>query len=99
MRRAQGATLDGVGLRFDRRLPDRGYAYVGVSRAKVRSSVFHVGKIRQTDWLPVGDAKDDEHTLLSFLSESIDNEEEESSEPETDSPEPSSGDFNQSSGE
>ncbi|CAE7809429.1 pif1, partial [Symbiodinium necroappetens] len=27
MRRAQGATLDGVGLYFDRRLPDRGYAY------------------------------------------------------------------------
>ena len=28
VRRAQGMTLDMVGLRFDRRNPDRGYAYV-----------------------------------------------------------------------
>ena len=54
MRRAQGATLNGVGLCFDRRMPDRGYAYVGTSRAKIRTSVFHMGKLRQTDWLPVG---------------------------------------------
>ena len=37
MRRAQGATLHNVGLVFDRRKPDRGYAYVGASRAKTRT--------------------------------------------------------------
>lgn len=54
MRRAQGSTLDLVGLKFDRRRPDRGYAYVGVSRAKRRTDVFHLGHIRRSDWLPVG---------------------------------------------
>ena len=43
IRRAQGATLDKVGLWFDRRLPDRGYAYVGVSRAKRQADVFLMG--------------------------------------------------------
>ena len=93
MRRAQGATLEGVGLLFDRRKPDRGYAYVGTSRAKLRSSVFHVGRLRQTDWLPVGEANDQEHTTLSVLSESTDNEGEEESEPETSSAEPGTSDF------
>ena len=96
MRRAQGATLEGVGLWFDRRLPDRGYAYVGVSRAKLRDSVFHVGKLRQTDWLPVGEPTEDEHTRLSIFSESSNNEEEESSELESQSLEASSGDFDRS---
>ncbi|CAE7859312.1 unnamed protein product, partial [Symbiodinium necroappetens] len=94
-----GATLEGVGLWFDRRLPDRGYAYVGVSRAKLRDSVFHVGKLRQTDWLPVGEPTEDEHTHLSIFSESSNNEEEESSELESQSPEPSSGDFDRSADE
>ena len=93
MRRAQGATLEGVGLLFDRRKPDRGYAYVGTSRAKLRSNVFHVGRLRQTDWLPVGEANDQEHTTLSVLSESTDNEGEEESEPETSSAEPGTSDF------
>eukprot|EP00971_Amphidinium_carterae_P347996 6490264-Amphidinium_carterae.1 len=39
MRRAQGATLNLVGLYFDRKLPERGYAYVGTSRAKYRDDV------------------------------------------------------------
>ena len=99
MRRAQGATLEGVGLWFDRRLPDRGYAYVGVSRAKLRDSVFHVGKLRQTDWLPVGEPTEDEHTCLSIFSESSNNEEEESSELESQSLEASSGDFDRSADE
>ena len=71
MRRAQGATLDKVGLWFDRKLPDRGYAYVGLSRAKRRADVFLMGKIRRTDWRPVGgEARPGEQTELSALSES-----------------------------
>ncbi|CAE7482276.1 Usp17ld [Symbiodinium sp. CCMP2592] len=85
MRRAQGATLEGIGLWFDRRRPDRGYAYVGTSRAKQKLSVFHVGRLRQTDWLPVGLPREDEHTQLSGLSESTDAEDEESSDLESDS--------------
>ena len=54
IRRAQGMTLDMVGLRFDLRLPDRGYAYVGASRVRRRCDLYHVGKLRRTDWLPVG---------------------------------------------
>eukprot|EP00439_Symbiodinium_sp_Y106_P044720 s710_g5.t1 len=92
MRRAQGATLDAVGLLFDRRLPDSGYAYVGTSRAKSRSSVYHLGHLRQTAWLPVGGDPSQEHTSLSALSESSD-EQEESEQPSSDSPEAKSSDF------
>ena len=92
MRRAQGATRDAIGLLFDRRMPDRGYAYVGTSRAKLSSMVFHLGRIRQTDWLPVGGTASEEHTCLSALSDSSD-EQEESEEPPTESPEAASTDF------
>ena len=54
MRRAQGSTLDLVGLKFDRRRADRGYAYVGVSRAQRQEDVYHLGHIRRSDWRPVG---------------------------------------------
>ena len=71
MRRAQGVTLEKVGLWFDRMLPDRGYAYVGLSRAKRRADVFLMGKIRRTDWRPVGgEGRPGEQTELSALSES-----------------------------
>ena len=71
MRRAQGATLEKVGLWFDRKLPDRGYAYVGLSRAKRRADVFLMGNIRRTDWRPVGgEGRPGEQTELSALSES-----------------------------
>eukprot|EP00971_Amphidinium_carterae_P029233 575328-Amphidinium_carterae.1 len=71
MRRAQGATLHLVGLHFDRRLPDRGYAYVGTSRAKYRDDVYLVGSVRSTDWLPVGgNNRGGEQSIVSALSES-----------------------------
>ena len=54
MRKAQGSTLDLVGLLFDRRRADRGYAYVGASRAKRMADVYLLGRIRRSDWLPVG---------------------------------------------
>ena len=49
VRRAQGMTLDMVGLRFDRRNPDGGYAYVGASRVRRRCDLYHVGRLRRTD--------------------------------------------------
>ena len=65
MRRAQGATMEAIGLLFDRRVPDRGYAYVGTSRAKSSCMVFHLGGLRQTDWLPVGGNPNEEHIPFS----------------------------------
>lgn len=71
MRRAQGSTLDLVGLYFDRKKADRGYAYVGVSRVKRMLDAYHLGSIRRTDWLPVGkDPDGNEQEDPSFLSES-----------------------------
>ena len=75
VRRGQGATLDNVGLWFDRRQADRGYAYVGVSRAKRRSDIFILGKVMRTDWRPVGGDPGQEQTHLSAISESSDEEE------------------------
>ena len=91
MRRAQGATLDQVGVWFDRRLPDRGYAYVGLSRAKRQVDVYHMGKIRRTDWRAVG-SHDNEQSELSVLSESSSDEQDQSSF-ETTSDEPASSNF------
>ena len=71
MRRAQGATLDHVALWMDRRLPDKGYAYVGVSRAKHRADVYHMGKVRRTDWRPVGPSAPGDKEHLSALSETL----------------------------
>ena len=33
----------------------RGYGYVGVSRFKRRTGVYLYGKLRRTDFLPVGE--------------------------------------------
>ena len=55
MRRAQGSTLELVGLQFDHSYPaDRGYAYVGSSRVRKAEHLYLMGKARRTDWLPVG---------------------------------------------
>ena len=92
MRRAQGSTLNKIGLRFDRRLSDRGYAYVGVSRAKKRRDVFLLGSIRRTDWRPVGgDSDPNEQNELSALSESSGTDRDSSS--STSDQEPGSSDF------
>lgn len=55
IRRCQGSTLDLGCLFFDKRRPDRGYAYVGTSRFRMRDRVWHAGDVRRTDWLPVGE--------------------------------------------
>eukprot|EP00973_Karenia_brevis_P010073 1364562-Karenia_brevis.AAC.1 len=63
IRRAQGSTLDCVGVHFDRRCADRGYAYVASSRVRRRSDLWLVGRTRRTDWLPVGMNLDGEEQL------------------------------------
>ena len=87
IRRAQGATLNKVGLWFDRRLSDRGYAYVGVSRAKRRADVFLMGRIRRSDWRAVKGEGSDEQNEVSGLSESTHSSEPD--EPDTSSDEES----------
>ena len=58
IRRTQGCTLAMAGLHFDRRVADRGYGYVGASRVKHRNDIFLMGRVRRTDWLPVGEDPD-----------------------------------------
>ena len=55
-RRAQGSTQDGgVVLYFDLWRPaSRGFAYVGGSRVRDARSLYYFGKVRRSDWLPVG---------------------------------------------
>eukprot|EP00971_Amphidinium_carterae_P220551 4378443-Amphidinium_carterae.1 len=65
IRRAQGATLQMVGLLFDRPYPDRGYGYVGASRVRRREDVYLVNKVRRTDWLPVGaDSRGEQQNMV-----------------------------------
>ena len=71
IRRVQGATLPAVALRFDRRLPDRGYAFVGASRVRAKTDVYHISCLRRTDWLPVGKANPQKEQLQTSC-ESID---------------------------
>jgi hypothetical protein len=62
IRRVQGATLHLGCIYFDQRYhhAGRGYGYVAVSRFKTRAGVYLWGKLRRTDFLPVGPEKEDE---------------------------------------
>jgi len=54
-RKAQGCSLDYAVLYFDLFKPaPRGFAYVGASRVRTSGGLFYFGKIRRSDWLPVG---------------------------------------------
>ena len=53
----------------------RGYGYVAASRFKTREGCFLYGKLRRTDFLPVGVAKPDE--ILERGYESIDSDDDE----------------------
>ena len=57
IRRAQGASLVQGCLWFDqhKHAAGRGYGYVGVSRFRSRSGCYIFGKLRRTDFLPVGE--------------------------------------------
>ena len=71
IRRAQGSTLALVGLWFNHKYPaDRGYGYVGGSRVRFAEDLALVGKLRCTDWLPVGEEQEAERTQRGSSSES-----------------------------
>ena len=61
IRRSQGSTLDAGCMYFDHCYPpERGYGYVGVSRFRFKAAIYHYGRIRRTDWLPVKTSIDDQ---------------------------------------
>ena len=62
IRRAQGASLDNGCLYFEhkRHHAGRGYAYVAISRFRTRAGCHLYGKLRLSDFLPVGVDRDDE---------------------------------------
>ena len=78
VRRAQGASLGMGCIYFDqkRHAAGRGYGYVGVSRFKSREGCFLYGKLRQSDFLPVGEDLDSEVLERGVLSETTDSEDE-----------------------
>ena len=54
-RKAQGATLGHACVYFDLHMPaSRGFTYVGASRVRRASTLFYFGKVRRSDWLPIG---------------------------------------------
>ena len=77
IRRAQGADLHHGCLYFEnkRRPAARGYAYVGCSRFKSRNGCYLFGKMRRSDFLPVGEEKEDE--VLERGYESLESEDDE----------------------
>lgn len=74
IRRAQGASLDQGCLYFDQMNchAGRGYGYVGASRYRSREGCFLFGRIRRTDFLPVGEPQEDEVIERGILSASSD---------------------------
>ena len=71
IRRAQGTSLQMGALYFNqRKFPaGRGYGYVGISRFRSRLGCYLYGKLRRTDFLPVGE--DQEYEALSYISSPI----------------------------
>ena len=78
IRRAQGASLDHGCLYFDQQWhhAGRGYGYVGASRFRSREGCFLYGRIRRTDFLPVGEPQEHEVLQRSIESESSDEDDE-----------------------
>ena len=73
IRRAQGATLNKACLYFDHSFPcDRGYAYVGTSKVRRQQDVFLMGKLRRSDWLPVGGGREPEQVHRGVNSDDSD---------------------------
>ena len=75
--------MSAVGLVFDRRRPDRGYAYVGASRCRAANKLFLVGKVRRTDWLPVRGDPESERIDITALSEDTDSDQPDTSDMES----------------
>ena len=58
---------------FDQKMPaGRGYGYVAASRFKSRDGCYLYGRMRRTDFLPVGEAQPDEVLERGIDSESSD---------------------------
>ena len=76
IRRAQGASLDQGCIWFDnKKYPaGRGYGYVAVSRFRKRSGCYVFGKIRRSDFLPVGEDQDDEILERGYESKDSDDD-------------------------
>ena len=70
IRRAQGADLYHGCIYMDqkKRVAARGYAYVACSRFKFRSGCYLYGKLRRSDFLPVGKEKEDEVLVRGYYS-------------------------------
>ena len=71
IRKAQGATLDFLCLYFDAAMaPDPGYAYVGASRCRTAAGLYHFGRIRRSDWRPVGGCEDEQKFRSDYSEDS-----------------------------
>ena len=72
IRRAQGSDLYHGAIYFEqKRYPAaRGYAYVACSRFKSRHGVYLYGKLRGSDFLPVGAEKEEEQLERGYHSNS-----------------------------
>lgn len=72
VRRAQGLSLKLGCIYMDqkKRAAGRGYAYVAVSRFQTRCGCHLYGKVRRSDFLPVGEEKEDEVLTRGIESES-----------------------------
>lgn len=57
-------------LRFNKKRPDRGYAYVAASRVRQADRLILMGPVRRTDWLPVGEGNSAQQVYPSSLSDS-----------------------------
>ena len=66
-RKAQGSSMDFVVLYFDLfKAAPRGFGYVGASRARSSAGLFYFGKVRRTDWLPVGGDANEEQVTRGY---------------------------------
>ena len=78
IRRAQGSSLGMGCVYFDHCYPpERGYGYVGASRFRAKEGLYHYGRLRRTDWLPVGKEKATEQTCRGDSSQESDEWDEE----------------------
>ena len=67
IRRAQGSTTDQVALWFDHKYAaERGYGYVGASRVRAARGLYLMGKVKRSDWLPVGQPTEDEQLQRGY---------------------------------
>ena len=77
IRRAQGSSLSQGCIYFDQKkfAAGRGYGYVAASRFQSRSGCFLYGKLRRSDFLPVGAPGPEEVCERGYLSLSDDDDE------------------------